>query len=195
MTSFPDSHRDLLDAQVASLATIGGDGFPQMTEVWFLHDDDELKLSLNTRPSEDPKSREAAEVQPDDSSTSRTRTAISWCAGNARIDPDDDYAFADKLGAKYSADVKVHDQPGDKRVVVTIEPTKVYPVDMSGGRRVAHGSVPTRADLRAGLAPIRRRSASAGGRRVSRAWIPVYQGGRAAGASGAYRPTGYDRRS
>ena len=53
--------------------------------------------------------------------------------GNARIEPDDDYSFADKLGAKYSADLKVHDQPGDKRVVVTIEPTKVYPVDMSGG--------------------------------------------------------------
>ena len=48
MTDFPDSHRDLLDAQVATLATIGGNGFPQLTEVWFLHDDDgELKISLN----------------------------------------------------------------------------------------------------------------------------------------------------
>jgi len=52
--------------------------------------------------------------------------------GNARIEPDDDYAFAGKLGAKYSADVKAHDQPGDKRVVVTIEPTNIYPVNMSG---------------------------------------------------------------
>jgi hypothetical protein len=36
MTIIPDSHRDLLDAQVATLATIGGDGFPQLTELWFL---------------------------------------------------------------------------------------------------------------------------------------------------------------
>ena len=36
MTEFPDSHRDLLDAKFASLATIGGDGFPQVTEIWFL---------------------------------------------------------------------------------------------------------------------------------------------------------------
>src|SRR3977135_1614069 len=47
MTDFPESHRDLLDAQVASLATIGGNGLPQLTEIWFLHEDGELKLSLN----------------------------------------------------------------------------------------------------------------------------------------------------
>ena len=47
MTTFPDSHSDLLDAQFATLATVGKDGVPQQTEVWFLHDDGELKLSLN----------------------------------------------------------------------------------------------------------------------------------------------------
>jgi len=48
MTLFPESHQDLLNAQVASLATIGRDGYPQVTEIWFLYDDGELKLSLNT---------------------------------------------------------------------------------------------------------------------------------------------------
>jgi Pyridoxamine 5'-phosphate oxidase len=48
MTDFPDSHRDLLDGQVATLATIGASGHPQMTEVWFLHDGGELKTSLNS---------------------------------------------------------------------------------------------------------------------------------------------------
>ncbi|MGA2010445.1 MAG: hypothetical protein ABSH51_07935 [Solirubrobacteraceae bacterium] len=33
MNTFPDSHRDLLDAQVASLATIGVNGFPQLTSI------------------------------------------------------------------------------------------------------------------------------------------------------------------
>lgn len=131
MTSFPDSHRDLLDAQVASLATIGGDGFPQMTELWFLHDDDELKLSLSDArlKTRNLVKRPKCSLMILDLQNPYRYLVVR---GNARIDPDDDYVFADKLGAKYSADVKVHDQPGDKRVVVTIEPTKVYAVDMSG---------------------------------------------------------------
>ena len=56
MTTFPPSHRDLLDAQVATLATIGGDGFPQLTEISFIHEDGELKLSLNDFSAEDPES-------------------------------------------------------------------------------------------------------------------------------------------
>jgi PPOX class probable F420-dependent enzyme len=132
MTHFPESHRDLLDAQVASLATIGGDGLPQLTEVWFLHDDGELKLSLN-----------AARLK------TRNLTKRPQCSlllldlqnpyrylevrGHAMIEPDDDYAFARRLGAKYDADLSVHDQPGENRVVVTIEPANVYAVDMSAG--------------------------------------------------------------
>jgi PPOX class probable F420-dependent enzyme len=132
MTTFPDSHSDLLDAQVASLATIGGDGFPQMTEVWFLHDDGELKLSLNTArlKTRNLEKRPKCSVMLLDLENPYRYLVVR---GNARIEPDDDYAFAGKLGAKYSADLKVHDQPGEKRVVVTIEPTNVYPVDMSGG--------------------------------------------------------------
>ena len=132
MTTFPDSHSDLLDAQVASLATIGGDGFPQLTEVWFLHDDGELKLSLNTArlKTRNLIKRPKCSVMLLDLQNPYRYLVVR---GNARVEPDDDYAFANKVGVKYSADLKVHDQPGDKRVVVTIEPTNVYPVDMSGG--------------------------------------------------------------
>lgn len=132
MTQFPESHRDLLDAPVATLATLRSDGFPQLTEVWFLIDDGELRLSLNT-------------------SRLKTRNLVKrpHCSlllldlqnpyrylevrGTARIEPDDDYVFARKLGAKYNADLKVHDQPGESRVAITIEPANVYAVDMSGG--------------------------------------------------------------
>ena len=48
MTTIPDSHRDLLDADVATLATIGPDGYPQLSEVWFLVEGDDIRLSLNT---------------------------------------------------------------------------------------------------------------------------------------------------
>jgi PPOX class probable F420-dependent enzyme len=132
MTDFPESHRDLLDGQVASLATVGRNGFPQVTEIWFLHDDGELKLSLNTARlktrnlQRDPK---CSLLLLDLKNPYRYLEV----RGNARMEPDDDYHFAQKLGAKYNADLKVHDQPGESRVVVTIDPINVYPVDMSGG--------------------------------------------------------------
>jgi len=131
MTTFPQSHTDLLDAQVASLATIGGDGLPQQTELWFLYDEGELKLSLNTArlKTRNLMKRPQCSLMLLDLNNPYRYLVVR---GNAQIEPDDDYAFAKKLGAKYSADVSAHDQPGDKRVVVTIEPTKIYPVDMSG---------------------------------------------------------------
>jgi PPOX class probable F420-dependent enzyme len=129
-TTFPDSHRDLLEAKFATLATLGKDGGPQLTEVWFLFEDGEVKTSLN-----------------DSRLKTKNLAARPQCSlfildlanpfryldvrGTARIEPDDDYAFAKRLGAKYDADLSEHDGPGDKRVVVTIDPTNVFAVDMS----------------------------------------------------------------
>jgi PPOX class probable F420-dependent enzyme len=133
MTNFPDSHRDLLDAQVATFATIGGNGLPQLTEVWFLHDDGELKLSLNDSrlKTRNLQKRPECSVLLLDLQNPYRYLEVR---GNARLEPDDEYSFARKLGAKYGgADLSEHDKPGDSRVVVTIEPANVYAVDMSGG--------------------------------------------------------------
>jgi len=132
MTDFPDTHRDLLDGQFASLATIGRNGFPQVTELWFLHDEGELKLSLNSTRLKTRNLRRDPKV-----SLMLLDLEVPYryleVRGNARVEPDDDYEFAGKLGAKYGgADVKEHDQPGESRVVVTIEPVNVYAVDMRG---------------------------------------------------------------
>jgi PPOX class probable F420-dependent enzyme len=131
MTDFPASHRDLLEAQFASLATIGPDGLPQLTEIWFLHDDGELKLSLNTsrRKTRNLRRRPQCSLLILDLENPYRYLEVR---GNARIEPDDDYAFARLVGAKYDADLSVHDGPGDSRVVVTVEPANVYAVDMSG---------------------------------------------------------------
>lgn len=51
--------------------------------------------------------------------------------GTAVLENDDDYEFAARVGAKYGADLKEHDGPDDRRVVVTIEPTNVFAVDMN----------------------------------------------------------------
>lgn len=131
MTTFPESHRDLLDARFATLATIGDDDFPQQTEVWFLHDDGKLKISLNTsrRKTRNLQRRPQCSLFVLDLENPYRYLEVR---GNARIEPDDDYAFARTVGAKYNADLKVHDNPGDARVVVTIVPANVYAVDMGG---------------------------------------------------------------
>ena len=133
MTDFPDSHRDLLDAQVATLATIGGNGFPQLTEIWFLHDDGELKTSLNSSrlKTRNLQKRPQCSLFLLDLQNPYRYLEVR---GNAKIEPDDDYVFARKLSAKYGgADLSEHDNPGESRLVVTIEPANVYAVDMSGG--------------------------------------------------------------
>ena len=130
MTAFPESHRDLLDGQFATLATIGGDGAPRLTEVWFLHDDGELKLSLNTarQKTKDLRRRPECSLFLLDLQNPYRYVDVR---GRARLEPDDHREFAARVGAKYGADLSEHDQPGDGRVVVTIEPVRVYAVDMS----------------------------------------------------------------
>jgi PPOX class probable F420-dependent enzyme len=131
MTTFPESHADLLEGQFASLATIGADGFPQQTEVWFLHDEGELKLSLN-----DSRLKTRNLAKRPECSLMLLDLANPYryleIRGRARLEADDDRDFARRVGAKYDADLSQHDRPGDRRVIVTIEPSNVYAVDMGG---------------------------------------------------------------
>jgi PPOX class probable F420-dependent enzyme len=132
MTDFPESHRDLLDAQFATLATIGRDDIPQLTEVWFLHDGGEIRTSLNTSRLKTRNLRRRPECSLFILDLANPYRYVD-IRGRARIEPDDDYAFARKLGAKYGgADLREHDGPGESRVIVTFEPDKITPVDMSG---------------------------------------------------------------
>jgi PPOX class probable F420-dependent enzyme len=131
MPEIPASHRDLLDGEFATLATAGPDGRPQLSEIWFLADGDTIRISLN-------------------SSRQKTRNLITnpvatvflldlenpyrylEIRGDAEITPDDDYAFADRVGAKYNSDLREHDQPGQRRVMVTIRPVRINAVNMRG---------------------------------------------------------------
>ncbi len=127
----PESHRDLLDAQFATLATIGERGGPQLTEVWFLAEDRELKLSLNSSrvKTRNLQARPQCSLFILDLGNPYRYVDVR---GRARIEPDDNYAFADRVGAKYGSDLREHDGPGEHRVVVTIEAESVFAADMSG---------------------------------------------------------------
>ena len=123
MTSIPDSHRDLLAGQFATLGTIGPDGRPQLSLVWFLAEGGDVKISLNTarQKVKNLQANPACSVIITDSSQYR----YVEIRGDAEITPDDDYAFADKVGAKYHDDLRTRDEPGEKRVIVTIRPARV----------------------------------------------------------------------
>jgi PPOX class probable F420-dependent enzyme len=130
-TTIPENFRDLLSADCATLATIGPDGRPQLTEVWFLSDDDGVALSLNTSRQKTKNLLRRSECTLfilDPAGPFRYLEV----RGDAAATPDDDYEFADKLGAKYNADLRVMDQPGQSRVVVRIKPARVNAVDMRG---------------------------------------------------------------
>ena len=123
MTTIPDSHRDLLNAQVAVLGTIGSSGRPQLSGIWFLAEDDTVKLSLNTARQK----LKNLQANPKCSIIIFGDPPYRYIElrGDAEITPDDDYSFADKVGAKYGADLRTRDQPGDTRVVVTIHPKRI----------------------------------------------------------------------
>lgn len=131
-TTIPDSHRDLLEGQVLTLATVGEDGFPQVSEVWFVVENGQVALSLNTRR------QKLKNLETEPSCTVflldlQNPYRYLEIRGTAVIAPDDDRAFAEKVGAKYSADLREHDAPGDRRVIVRIVAARVNAVDMSGG--------------------------------------------------------------
>jgi PPOX class probable F420-dependent enzyme len=131
MPAIPASHRDLLDGEFATLATIGPDGRPQLSEVWFIADGDTVTISLNTgrQKTRNLRASPAATVFFLDLAMPYRYLEIR---GDAEITPDDDYKFADQVGAKYHSDLREHDQPGQSRVKVTIRPVRVNAVNMRG---------------------------------------------------------------
>ena len=132
MPSIPASHRDLLEASVGILATVGPDGRPQQSAVWFLADGDTIRISLNSSRQKTANLRRNPAVGLLILDLEHTYRYLE-VRGDATVEDDPDYVFADRVGAKYHADLRVHDQPGQTRIVVTLVATRVNAVDMSAG--------------------------------------------------------------
>jgi PPOX class probable F420-dependent enzyme len=134
MTAIPESHHDLLQAPVATLATVGPDGRPQLSAVWFLADDDgAVRLSLNDsrQKTKNLVANPAATLFVLDTANPARYLELR---GDVEVAPDDDYEFASRVGAKYGGiDLRMMDKPGQKRVMVTLEPVRVNAVDMTRG--------------------------------------------------------------
>lgn len=131
MEGFPDSHKDLLEAQFATLTTLASDGSPRSSEIWFLYEDDQLKISLNDAriKTKDLLARPHCSLFILDLSNPYRYVDIR---GTAQIEDDSSYLLADRVGAKYGgSDLREHDRPGDKRLAITLQPSKFFAVDMS----------------------------------------------------------------
>src|SRR4029077_17779513 len=100
MFTISESHRDLLDAEVAVLATVGSDGRPQLSAVWFLAEGDTIAVSLNTARQK-TKNLDANPVATLFILDRQNPYRYLEVRGDASIEPDDNYAFADRVSAKY----------------------------------------------------------------------------------------------
>jgi PPOX class probable F420-dependent enzyme len=131
MSTIPESHQDLLEARVATLATVGADGYPQLSEIWFLAEDGTIRLSLNTaRQKTKNLVRDPACTLFILDVSNTFRYLELRC--DAAVEPDDGYEFADQVGAKYGSDLRAHDKPGESRAVITLTPRRVNAVNMGG---------------------------------------------------------------
>jgi PPOX class probable F420-dependent enzyme len=116
---------------VATFATVGPDGRPQQTEVWFHEDGDSVALSLSTtrQKTKNLMARPACSLLIVDPTSPMRYIELR---GDAEIIADDDFSFAGQVSQKYSTNVREYDAPGDKRVKVHIDLARVNAVDMRG---------------------------------------------------------------
>jgi PPOX class probable F420-dependent enzyme len=130
MPEIPASHRDLFESNRAVvLATVGSDGFPQVTAAWFLVEDDStIKLSLNTTRQKTKNLRRHPQATLfffdffDPANPYRTLETRA----RAELAPDPDCAFADRLAAKYGgADSQAMDRRSEERVGASFVPITI----------------------------------------------------------------------
>ena len=125
----PETHRDLLASETGILATIGPDGRPQLSAVWFVAEANTIKISVNTSRKKVRNLRANPAVgffilDP------HAPTRYLEIRGDAEITDDPDYRFADQVGQKYRTDLRAFDGDNPQRVIVSIHPTRVNAVDM-----------------------------------------------------------------
>lgn len=128
--SFPDSHLDLLQAALtATLSTVGKDGLPQVTALWYLFEDGKLKLSLNGNRQKFKNIAARPQATLFILDPTNQMHAIEVRA-NLSIAVDTDLAFTDRLIAHYGNPFNVRDidGPDDHRYELVLQPVKINTV-------------------------------------------------------------------
>ena len=124
--AIPESHADLLDTpNTAVLTTVGTDGQPQSTAVWFLRDSDgTVKTSLTTdrqkykNLTRNPRATLFVIYPTNPFRTIEVRATVE-------LAPDPDKALLPVFADRYGVPVEVLQQAGGNRVVATLNPVRV----------------------------------------------------------------------
>lgn len=122
---FPESHADLLTRPlVGVLTTIGDDGLPQSTALWYLLDEGELKISVRTDRQKyrnllaNPK---ATLFILDPESSVRTLEI----RGEVELRPDPDKEQAARFAPTYGRPPSAWDPEGADRAILVLKPTRI----------------------------------------------------------------------
>jgi PPOX class probable F420-dependent enzyme len=124
MSEFPESHRDLLDAKIGILSTVGKSGIPQTTAIWYLYEGGELRSWLSDARQKVKNLLASPEYSFFILDPENPQRYLSL-RGRAELAPDVDVVFGDKLGAKYGVDVRGMLREGETRYVVTFTPLSI----------------------------------------------------------------------
>src|SRR4051812_17396912 len=119
----------ILANTIATLATIGRNGEPQMTAVWYLVDGDRILISAAARRQ---KTKNLA--------TNPTCSVLIFhpesndyyveLRGRAELIDDAGYEIADRVGARYGADFRTFDGPDDHRLIISLVPERALVTDV-----------------------------------------------------------------
>jgi PPOX class probable F420-dependent enzyme len=121
----PPSHRDLLDSPIpVTLATIGPTGYPQVTAIWAILQDDLIVTSLAEvrQKLKNLVAHPQATVFVIDPANPYRALEVR---GDVTIEPDPELETLKKVLAAYGTDLASFPGPLDGRTTITLQPTRV----------------------------------------------------------------------
>lgn len=113
----------------ATLTTLGADGDPQMTAVWFRVEDGTILISATARR----RKVKNLTADPRCSLLIFHPTTGDYCVeirGTAQVVDDSDYVIADRIVPRYNADFRNFDRPTDRRTAIIVSPERLITTDV-----------------------------------------------------------------
>ncbi|MEA1902703.1 MAG: PPOX class F420-dependent oxidoreductase [Actinomycetota bacterium] len=124
----PDSHADLLDwdtKALAHVATVGPEGEPHSSPVWFDWDGEHIKFSLTTTRQKYRNLNQDKRISVSIVDPSNAYRYIEVRGELADVEPDPDIDFISRMAKKYlDKDRYPWHQEGDERVIMKVRPVK-----------------------------------------------------------------------
>ena len=136
MALIPDAYQDLLHMPaLAYLATLGPDGAPQVSAVWFLWDGTQLLFALNKQRQKYRNLVRDPRVAIAISDPANPYRALELRGSVTGIEADSDYEFINAASRKYLQRPATPEERGraEDRVVIRVTPERVIPFPSVAG--------------------------------------------------------------